>query len=627
LPVRNLFDVEALERTPLAERNLPPSTYALLRASAELYGDRPAIRFLPNGLPDDPVRDMSYRELFARVTQAANLFHELGVGPETSVSMLLPLTPETFVVLIGAQTAGLANPINPMLEPAQIATLLAEARCRILVAPDPDLLPGFWPKVEATLALAPFVEHVLRIGGPASRDASAPSLEAELDRRPADRLTFAREIRPETTAALFHTGGTTALPKLARHTHGGLVLHAFAMVEMLDLRPATNVFNGLPIFHVGGACCAGLTPLSLGMTIVLMTPAGFRNPNVVKNIWALVERLRPDMLGMVPTSWGAVMNVPSDGFDLTSLRVLNAGASTMPLEVAHAVERRLGLAVCEGWGMTELHGFGALTPRAGENRIGSVGLRTPYTELIAASVKDGRLNARLKAGEIGKVLVRGPQLFAGYLNEAHNVGAWVEPAEGDSNGAKWFDTGDLGRIDEDGYVWLTGRAKDLIIRSAHNIDPLMIEEAFYRHRAVELVAAVGRPDIYAGEIPIAFVQLKAGARAEAGELQDFARQHIPERAAAPAEVHILPLMPLTGVGKIFKPALREIAAKRALELALANLPAAHGGFAVSVAAHPKFGSLATVTFEAPLDAAQAEAIRALLGKFQIKTELKVPVVG
>ena len=622
MAVRNLSDVEALERVPLAERGLPPSTYALLSESAERYGDRLAFRYIERGLPDDPVRDVSYREFLGRVTQAANLFHELGVTPDNSVSMLLPLTPETFVALIGAQTAGMANPINPLLEPAQIATLLAEARCRVLVAPDPDLLPGFWPKVEATLALAPFVKHVLRIGGPRERPESvAKSFEAELDGQPADRLVFARDIRPDDVASLFHTGGTTALPKLARHTHRGLALHAFAMAELVGMAEGT-IFNGLPIFHVGGACCAGLTPLRYGLTIVLMTPTGYRNPNVVRHIWAHVERFRPDFFGMVPTSWGAIMNVPSDGFDLSSLKVLNAGAATMPLEVAREVERRLGLGVCEGWGMTELHGFAAHTPSAGENRIGSVGLRAPYTDLMIGAVVEGRLAGRMKPNEIGKVLVRGPQLFAGYLNEAHNHGAWVEPALDDANRERWFDTGDLGRIDEDGYVWLTGRAKDIIIRSAHNLDPVMIEESLYRHPAVESVAAVGRPDVYAGELPVVFVQLKAGAQVEAAELQEFARANIPERAAAPVEVHILSLMPLTGVGKIFKPALREIAARRGLELALAALPEAHGPFSVAVAPHPKFGALATVTFEEPLSAAEAEAVRALLGKFQIKTELK-----
>ncbi len=238
-------------------------------------------------------------------------------------------------------------------------------------------------------------------------------------------------------------------------------------------------------------------------------------------------------------------------------------------------------------------------------------------------MKDGRVEAKLTPGEIGKVLVRGPQLFAGYLNEAHNLSAWVEPAEDDENREKWFDTGDLGRLDEDGYIWLTGRAKDLIIRSAHNIDPAMIEEAFYRHPAVETAAAIGRPDLYAGEIPIVFVQLKAGARAEAAELQEFARNNVPERAAVPAEVHILAQMPLTGVGKIFKPALREIATRRALEQALVALPEARGPFTVSVAADPKFGSLATVSFAEPLGEGEA-AVRALLGKFQVKTELKTP---
>ena len=202
MAVRALSDVVALERTPLAERNLPPSTFAMLRASAERFGDKAALRHLTQGLPEEPTRDVSFRELFRRVTQAANLFHELGVTPETSVSMLLPLTPETFVTLIGAETAGMANPINPLLEPPQIASLLTEAKARVLVAPDPDLLPGFWPKVEATLALAPSVKHVLRSAGRPSAPTSRR--EALRPKSPASP--------PTSSSSSARSGPTTSRP-------------------------------------------------------------------------------------------------------------------------------------------------------------------------------------------------------------------------------------------------------------------------------------------------------------------------------------------------------------------------------------------------------------------------------
>jgi fatty-acyl-CoA synthase len=619
MPVKTLSDVVALERTPLAERNLPRSTYAMLRASAERFGDKVALRHLAQGSPEAPTRDLSYRQLFRHVTQAANLFRALGVEPGTSVSMLLPLLPETMIAMIGAQTAGMANPINFLLEPHQIATLLGEARCRVLLAPDPDVIPGLWAKVEAALAGWPEAPVLLRVGGPRER-AGAKSFEAELDLHPGDALTFARDIGSADIASLFHTGGTTALPKLARHTQGGLALQCWANAQMQELREDDVWLTGVPMFHVGGANCAGLTALAKGATNVLLTPAGLRNPDVVRNFWALAQRFCATVIGMVPTSWGAVLNVPNEGFDLSSLRFCVSGASTLPAEVAREAERRLGRHICEGWGMTETHGYATMTPALGAAKVGSIGLRVPYTNLIVGIIEGGRLARTAEVNELGRVLVRGPMVFAGYANESHNHGAWIDAADGE----RWFDTGDLGRIDEDGYVWLTGRAKDVIIRGGHNIDPLAIEEALHKHPAVEIAAAVGRPDAHAGEIPIVFVQLKPGAAVSPGELQAFARERVAERAAAPAEVLVLPQMPLTGVGKIFKPALRQIAAKAALEQAMAAMPEHIAGLSVEVAPHPKYGAMATVSASAPLAPAAEAALRQLLGRFQIKTDLVMP---
>ena len=626
MALATLADIVALERTPLAERSLPRSTFAMLRGSAERHPDRPAIRFIEKGAPDEPARDLTYRDLFAQVTRAANLFRRLGATPQNCVSLLLPLMPEAFVAMIGAQTSGMANPINFLLEPAHIAALLRGAQTRVLLAPDPDWIPGIWPKVEAIRRQVPSLSAVLRVGGPRVRpDIDALSFEAELERETGDALTFARDIGPSDVASLFHTGGTTAAPKLARHTHGGLALMAWSNAQVWGLKHEDVLLHGLPIFHVGGANCGGLSPLSVGAAIVLMTASGYRNPHVVANFWAHAERFRASVLAMVPTSWGAVMNLPSDGFDLTSVRLCHAGGAAMPVELARAVERRLGARVVEGWGMTELHGFGSMNPAGGEPRIGSVGFRTPYTELIVASVKDGRVQAPAAVNEIGRLLARGPQTFGGYLDEGQDRAAWIEPAPDDKppawSGGRWLDTGDLGRFDEDGYLWLTGRAKDVIIRGGHNIDPLSIEEVLHQHESVEAVAAVGRPDLYAGELPMAFVQLKPGARVTSDELRQFARERVSERAATPVDVVVLAQMPLTGVGKIFKPELRRLATQAAVEQALASLPEGASAFAVEVVADPQHGLAANVRPLRPLSSEREVAVRRLLGGFQVRCNL------
>jgi len=401
------------------------------------------------------------------------------------------------------------------------------------------------------------------------------------------------------------------LPKLARHTHGGLALQAWANAEMEGLRDDDVWTTGLPLFHVGGACCAVLTALHQGATNVLLTPAGYRNPNVVRNLWALVQRFRVTVVGMVPTSWGAALNVPVDGFDLSSLRLCFTGASTMPAETSRGVERLLGLPVHEGWGMTELHGYGTMTPAQGEVKIGSAGLRAPYTELIVGEVEGGRLARTLPAGETGHVLARGPMLFAGYANEAHN--AWIE---GD-DGGRWFDTGDLGRIDADGYVWLSGRAKDVIIRGGHNIDPRAIEDAALQFPGVALAAAVGRPDAYAGEVPMLFVAPQPGATIDRDALAAFVQDNIMEPPARPRAVSVIAEMPVTPVGKIFKPKLREIAASEAARELLA-LEGLSGEVSVEAVTDPSRGLYLSVT----ATPGTAETAERLLKKFPVKVELR-----
>jgi fatty-acyl-CoA synthase len=214
--------------------------------------------------------------------------------------------------------------------------------------------------------------------------------------------------------------------------------------------------------------------------------------------------------------------------------------------------------------------------------------------------------------EIGVIAVAGLSVIPGYVDEADNEGLFL--------GDGWLQNGDLGRIDEDGYLWVTGRAKDLIIRGGHNIDPRVIDETLQEHEDVALAAAVGKPDAYAGELPVAYVQLHPGAKASVEEIKAFAQARIPERAAAPREIHVIEAMPLTQVGKIFKPALRLDAAGRVFSELLA--PLAGNGVALSVAVgeDARLGSLATVTLTAE-DSRRAEEVEKeihhLLGDFTL----------
>jgi fatty-acyl-CoA synthase len=435
--------------------------------------------------------------------------------------------------------------------------------------------------------------------------------EAALDGQPGDRLLAPKTLKRDTLAALFHTGGTTGLPKLARHTHGALALAAWTNTLIFDLGPGTVMINPLPQFHVGGSIIGGLAPFATGWTVLLPTPLGARNPNVVRDFWSIVERNKVTVGGAVPTSLAAIMNVPRGEHDLSSLKVFVSGGSTVPVELIRRIESEIGVPVVEGYGMTEVHCYSTMNPMHGERRPGSVGLRLPYTEVRIADVgADGTIRGDCPLGTIGHVLMRGPQVTPGYLDSRHDKGAML--ADG------WLDSGDLGRLDADGYLWLTGRSKDLIIRGGHNIDPIVIEEALVRHPAVETAAAVGLPDTYAGELPMAFVQLRPGAEVGAEELREFCRKEIPERAAVPVQVVPIPQMPLTGVGKIFKPALRLDAAQRAFEAALAPLKADGVSVEVIVRNDATHGTLAVVRVSGLDKDTAVKRCGELLGGFQIR---------
>jgi len=222
-----------------------------------------------------------------------------------------------------------------------------------------------------------------------------------------------------------------------------------------------------------------------------------------------------------------------------------------------------------------------------ELRLGSVGHAVPYSRVRVVKVDaDGGVQCDCAANEIGVVVMSGPGVFSGYVSEVHNRGAFVEPG--------WVNSGDLGRLDEQGYLWITGRAKDLIIRGGHNIDPMAIEEVFFRHPDIALAAVVGQPDVYAGELPVAFVQMKPGAKTDAAELIRYVREHTPERAAVPVNVYFVDTIPLTAVGKVFKPALRWNAAQRAVTHMLADLSQQGPQIMVEVGADATHGSLITV---------------------------------
>jgi fatty-acyl-CoA synthase len=610
-------DIRAFERVPYVERIAAASTFDAIKLGAAHNADAAAIQFLPNASPEDTPIVITHGQFVARVTQAANMFHVLGVGPSDVVSFLLPLLPQSFLTLFGAEAAGIANPVNPLLEAHQIAEILEAAGTKVLVALGPTEGAGIWDKVVKVRSQLKQLKVIVQVEGAGDEVNAIYSFDALISKQPADRLVSGRQIAASDVAAYFHTGGTTGMPKLVRHTHANQVYQAWACNLMLKSAPGRNLLFGMPLFHVGGSLTQTLATLSSGRCLVVLSPAGWRNPAALKNLWPLVERYRPEGFSSVPTVLAASLAVPVGNADISCLRYSAGGGSAIPVAVGRALQEKFNIPVLEVYGMTETASVHTIAYLDRPIRLGSVGHPLPYSRVRIVKIgADGRYQRDCASNEIGFVAMAGPGVFSGYLNDAHNKGAFVEPG--------WVNSGDLGRLDEDGYLWITGRSKDLVIRGGHNIDPAPIEEVFFQHPAVGLAAVVGQPDAYAGELPLAYIQLKPGAKVAPGELEAWVRERTPERAAVPVQIVSIDPMPLTGVGKVFKPQLRWNAAQRVFTHTLAPLIEQGMRCEVSVGAHGTHGSLATVTIQGvPIGSREAVAqqVHERLNPFVIRHEI------
>ena len=365
-------------------------------------------------------------------------------------------------------------------------------------------------------------------------------------------------------ASYLHTGGTTGTPKLAARTHANEVSNAWMIRASNVLDESSVIFAALPLFHTNALLVTVLGPLLKGQHVVWGGPLGYRDVPLFENFWKIVERYGIAAMSAVPTVYSVLAQIPVDA-DVSSLRLPIVGAAPLPPAVRDAFEARTGVALCEGYGLTEGTCVTAVN-WPGAPRSGTVGQRLPYQEARTVKIDEATGDwTFLPQNEVGTLVLRGPNIFAGYLVD---TGSGREVHAGGKVKDGWLDTGDLASVDGDGFIRLAGRAKDLIIRGGHNIDPATIEDGLLAHPDVTAAAAVGRPDPHAGEVPVAFVTIAAGSKLTADGLEAWAADHVPERAAAPRHVEIVDEIPVTSIGKPYKPELRRRAAEQAARDAL-----------------------------------------------------------
>lgn len=555
-------DLARVEAVPLSERDLPLSTYDLLARAAQQFGDLPALHLLGEG--ERPWREAeakSYAQLFEDVIRAANLFTSLGAEPGDAIGLMLPSSGSMYTALLAAQAVGIANPVNPMLSEDHIEEILTLTRAQILVAAGPDLAPEVWEKAKRIASRLPGLRALLGVGVARSFPPGGlfagdfVRLAAE---QPGDRLQTPYRPGRENLAAYFHTGGTTGTPKVAPHTHANEVYMAWVLGCSGAFLEDSVVLSGLPLFHVNAVHVTGLAPFLHGRPVVSLGPLGYRDKALMADFWRIIEHYRVTSFTGVPTVYASLPPVPDD-VDISCLRAGTVGAAPLPSKVRATFETSAKVPLREGYGLTEATCATSYSPVLAP-RAGSVGLRCAYQQVKAVKLDANEAPAGdCLPGESGVLAIKGPSVFPGYLRPGPE-GPVPDPTGKIFDG--WLLTGDLGRVDEDGYLYLTGRAKDLVIRGGHNIDPRPIEDSLLAHPDVTAAAVVGGPDAHSGEVPVAYVTVTDGAPVTSEQLKMWAAGHAHEPAAAPKAVHIVDVLPLTQIGKVYKPELVADAVRR-----------------------------------------------------------------
>ncbi len=558
---------------------LPNSTYHLLLDAARTWPDGVATQWVPVPAAYTRCLAWTYADLADTVTRIANALTALGVRRPDAVTLTAPNSAMLYAATLAAQAAGIAAPVNPALSDGHLAGLIRRAQSRVVVTAGPELDEQMWWRmlpvarqsgVTAVLALrpdgAPGSPPPLLADGEAGSGLTVAYLDDVIAGQPSGHLTSGQLPAPEDLAAFVHTGGTTGAPKIAAHTHANQLACGRGIAERTGMAAGEAMLGGLPLFHVNALLVTGIAPMFAGLRVVWPGPAGYRDRALYTHFWKIVQHYRIAAMSAVPTVYGTLAGTPVDA-DISTLRLPFVGAAPLPSATREGFARHAGRRLLEGYGLTEATCASTVTP-PGAERPGSVGAVLPGQQIKAVRVGDDGSWADCASGETGLLVIGGPAVFAGYVTEPEASNARI--SRGDIVRDGWLNTGDLGSVDADGFVYLAGRAKDLIIRGGHNRDPRVIEEGLVSHPAVSAAAAVARPDRHSGEVPVAYVVPADPGRFDEGELLSWATTAIGEPAARPKRVYPIGAIPVTGIGKPFKPALAADAAVRAAAEALAD---------------------------------------------------------
>lgn len=495
----------------------------VLPVAARKYGDK-------TGLVIEG-HEFSFNQLCEMSGRVANGLRGLGVEPGDRVTLCSQNCWEWIVSYYAiARVGAVINPINVMLTAEEVSFVVKDCGAKVLISSE--------DKGSALLGIkedSPLQEVVLFAdevpSGARSFDGLLKDNSPEFD----DVETGAAAL-----STIGYTSGTTGHPKGAMLSHRAVLLNS-SMTANVHVRTSSDTtVTGLPCAHVYGNVVMNGAFL-FGMTLVLLKR--FEEQAALQAI----QQYRATMLEGVPAMYMYVLNYPDlERYDLSSLTRCTVGGQTMPVSRMREVEQRFGCPLIELWGMTEIAGLGTTHPAYGPNRSGSIGIAIPYVECRIADTEDP--GKTLASDEVGELMVRGPIVMQGYYGNEKATRETIEP-DG------WLHTGDMARMDSDGYIYVVDRKKDMIITAGYNIYPAELERVLASHPSVALVAVGSQPDEVKGEVAKAYIVLKQGAQPDEESILAHCRQHL-AAYKVPRAVQFVPDLPKTSTGKIMRRKLR-----------------------------------------------------------------------
>ncbi len=503
---------------------------------------------------------ISYRTLKTEVDTIASDLDGIGIKKGDKVAIMLPNIPQYITYFFAVlKLGGIVVQVNPLYTTREIKYEMEDSGCNVIVTMDEfvqkamPLYPSITGKIIAVRVkdyLPPLISNIYALSNIRKNTKVVPDKNIIISKRPVSvRYTGkTAQINPEQDAALIqYTGGTTGEAKGAVLSHRNLISNAYQVIETLPeaYKEKTTYLSAIPFFHVYGMMTAMLTPIIQGSTIILVP-----DPRNTKMILSAIEKKKPTAFPGIPAMYHSLINYSNiNKYNLKNVKICISGASSLPVELQKQFEKLTGSILVEGYGLSECSPVANVTPlvdedRAKYRRLGSVGLPAPDTYERIVSLEDGVSD--MPVGEQGELLIKGPQVMMGYWNRPEENKKVLE------NG--WLHTGDIARIDKDGYVYIVDRKKDLIIAGGYNIYPREVEDVIYENPKVSECAVIGIPDEHRGENVKAVIVKKDSTLTEQ-EVIDFCRERLAVYKI-PRIVEFRDSLPLTLVGKIDKKQLR-----------------------------------------------------------------------